>query len=120
MNQNESPNDAYSAVTEATVLQVLEQAPHVTIPEGFAKRLAHTACEQPVSTSDLSRQAVARFHGGVTPVVASVAAVLLFVALFAFAPHLKPSFLDLHFDLELLLLGELSGVIYLLAGFSLR
>lgn len=119
MSHQQYPDKSQDAVTESTVLQALEAAPLISIPANFAERVAQLALHQQGFPGYLFPHQAAK-RGGVTPFVACISASLLLVALFVFAPHLKPSFLDLRFDLELMLLAELGGVGYLLARFSMR
>ena len=104
-----------NASLEAISLQVeavLSRAPAVYIPPDFAARVAGRAVAQ--------RQTVRSRWQGFGVRIALGSAVLLPIALFAFAPHAQPSVLDLRFDMEMALLLELGGVGYLLTRAGLR
>ena len=96
---------ASPALTEAALTEALERAPAITIPSDFATRIAARLPEE-------GRKARSAWTG-CGPRIALGCGVLLTLALFAFAPHTTPSFYDLRFDMELLLLVELGSVAYL-------
>lgn len=100
---------------QAAVLEVLTAPPAVMVPADFAARVALRATSQPRSRPAGWADVFRVDAKGTAPRVAAVSGVLLLGALFAFAPHTRPSVLDLRFDVELLLLVELGGVGYLVA-----
>ena len=89
---------------EAVLVRALERRPQVTVPEGFAARVAW-ALPAEASLHQAPR-------AGKT--VAMVAAVLLTVALFVLAPQAGPSFSNVRFEVELLVLTELGAVAWVL------
>ncbi len=103
--------DAGSAQVEALWLQVLGERPAPAIPDGFAARVTAAALRQP-----LPRPSVWQGFG---VRIALVSGVALTVGMFAFAPHAAPSFRSLNFDVQLLLLGELGAVAYVVARLGL-
>ncbi len=104
--------DENDAVLSAAVVRALEHPPSPVVPESFAGRVAQLA-----ATQTLSRRSV---WDGFGLRAAMASGVLLTGALFGFAPHALPSFLNLRFDLEMLLLMELGGVAYLITRVGLR
>jgi hypothetical protein len=91
---------------EAAMTRALEQPPTVAIPQGFAARVARSLPAAPVARRPV--------YAGRT--VASIAAVVLLVAVFVVAPHSQPSFANVAFDLEILLIAQVGGIAYWLAG----
>jgi hypothetical protein len=89
---------------EQQIAGALERRPPVAVPAGFAARVSQALTPGP------SLHRVPR--AGKT--VAAVAAVLLAAALFALAPHAGPSFSNVGFDVELLVLAELGAVVWVL------
>jgi hypothetical protein len=93
------------AVLEAAIGRALERPPHARVPEGFAARVAKSlpvgAARRPIWSAGKA--------------VAGVAVVVLAAALFVLAPHAGPSFSNLAFDLELMVLAELGAVAWVLA-----
>ena len=110
---------------EDAITLALTRKPVVSVPDHFAARIARRAvdaADKPPARStwiDLAPHlwaGLGRFgNRDITPRVAAVSGALLLGALFAFAPHTRPSFLDLRFDLQLTFLVELGGVGYLLS-----
>ena len=93
------------AVLEAAIARALERRPQAMPPEGFVARLAGSL---PVGS-------VRRRTWSAGKAIAWVAAVALAVALFVVAPHAGPSFSNLAFDVELMVLAELGAVVWVLA-----
>jgi hypothetical protein len=91
---------------EAAVTRALEQAPVVAVPEGFAARVRAALPEPPK----------ARVRRDVRMAAAAWAVAGLLVALCVLAPHARPSFESVAFDMEMLLLVELAGVGAWMAG----
>jgi hypothetical protein len=91
---------------DTAMIRALEQPPAVVIPADFAARVARSL--PPVAAA---RRPV---YAGRT--VASIAAVVLLVALFVVAPHSQPSFANVAFDLEILLIAQVGAIAYWLAG----
>ncbi len=119
-----APNRALTAETGGTsehdqlfenaISQALARQPSVVVTEAFAARVTKLAFEKSPKRSFWAGLRRAGYRD-TAPRVAGVSAALLLGALFAFAPHTRPSFLDLRFDLQLTFLVELGGVGYLLA-----
>jgi len=93
------------AVLEAAIARALEQRPQAMPPEGFAVRVALSL---PVGSPRPRRWSAGK-------ALAGVAAVVLAVALFILAPHAGPSFSNVAFDVELVVLAELGAVAWVLA-----
>jgi len=91
---------------EAPVTRALEQRQEPLVPADFAARVMRS----------LPAQKVARPKMRVGRVVGVVAAVVLAGGVFALAPHAAPSFTNLSFDVELMLLAELGGIAYWLTA----
>jgi len=91
---------------EAAVTRALEQRQEPVVPADFAARVMQSLPPQP--------QARAKMRVGY--MVGVVAAVVLTGGVFALAPHAAPSFTNLTFDVELMLLAELGGIAYWLAA----
>jgi len=91
---------------EAAVTKALEQRQEPLVPADFAARVMQS----------LPVQKVAQPKMRVGRVVGIVAAVLLICGVFALAPHAAPSFANLSFDMELMLLAELGGIAYWLTA----
>jgi len=90
---------------EAALQRALETPPPVAVPEAFAARV-RSALPKPAS---LRQRASAGRQAGLA------AAVILLLAVFWLAPHTAPHFTSLAFDMEILLLLELAGVMAWLA-----
>jgi hypothetical protein len=89
---------------EAAIARALEQQPGVTIPADFAARVRASLPSRP-------RAREPRFAAhSVGQLAAAVAAAGLVVALCLLAPHVRPSFVSVAFDMEMVLLVELCGV----------
>jgi hypothetical protein len=86
---------------EAAVVRALEAQPEVVVPVAFAARVGAALPERRPTT----RRVSAGRHAGIAAVVVLVAAV------FCIAPHTAPSFTSLAFDVEMLLLLELAGIV---------
>jgi hypothetical protein len=93
-NRGDEMND------DATITRALEAQPAVTIPEGFAARVM----------ASLPAQPKVRVRRSVAKVAATAAVAGLIVGLCWLAPHARPSFDSVAFDMELLMLCELAGV----------
>jgi len=93
---------------EQQIAGALERRPRVAVPAGFAARVAQamTPGPSPYRAPHRAPRAV--------KTVAAVAAVLLAAALFVLAPHAGPSFSNVGFDVELLVLAELGAVAWVL------
>jgi hypothetical protein len=85
-------------VVDAAITRALERRPEVVVPEGFAARV-RAALPPKVR----ERRSVGRIAAG-------AAAVGLLLALCWLAPHARPSFESVAFDLEMVLVVELVGV----------
>jgi hypothetical protein len=97
---------------EAGITRALEQQPSVSVPFDFAARVRASLPAQPAVRAR-------RFAGrSVGQIAATVASVGLVVALCVLAPHARPSFDSVAFDMEMVLLVELAGVTAFLAGRS--
>ena len=89
-------------LSHAAILRVLEEPPVLPVAEDFASRVAALAVAQPLAHRSLGTGFGLR--------TALICGVLLTLALFVVAAHARPSFWDLGFDMELLLLAELGFV----------
>lgn len=87
---------------EARLTRALERRPRVAIPENFAARVA----------SSLPPHRPRRRIVPVRKLALGAAALASALAMFAVAPHAAPSFTNLAFDVELMLLAELFGSVY--------
>jgi hypothetical protein len=87
-------------VLDAAITRALEQQPRVVIPADFAARVRASLPAQPKMRE---RRSVAR-------IAATAAVAGLIVGLYWLAPHARPSFESVAFDMELLMLCELAGV----------
>ena len=96
-----------ASVREEAIAVALERTPEARVPVDFAERVARAAVAQRVPARSPWSGFGARAALGSTAV--------LLVALFAYAPHGSSGFLDLRFDVELLLLAELGGVAWIAA-----
>ena len=85
---------------EATITRALDRKPEVRIPEDFAARVR----------AALPAQSKVRVRRSVGRMAAAVAAAGLVLALCWLAPHARPSFESVAFDLEMVLVVELAGV----------
>lgn len=107
--------------TDPVLLRALEAAPHLQIPADFATRVASLAVTQALRPESRWKGALVHLrpeNRSVAAWVTMASGILLLAALFAFAPGTSPNFLDLRFDVELLLLAELGGICYVLARLS--
>ena len=102
------PLDAVPTAVTASVQRALGRSPAVHVPESFAARVSALAVAQPRTRH--SGWAGWAGWAGFGPRIALASAIAVTVAMFAFAPHASPSFTDLHFDIELVLLAELGGM----------
>jgi hypothetical protein len=102
MKQADDMRDGF----EARVTRALEAQPSVVVPVDFAVRVRQAL---PVRQK---RGAVVSV-GRIAAVVGSIA---LAMALFALAPHARPEFTNLAFDMELVVLLELAGIAYWFVG----
>jgi hypothetical protein len=91
---------------DAAMIRALEQPPAVAIPADFAARVARSL--PPVAAA---RRPI---YAGRT--VASIAVGVLLVALFVVAPHSQPSFANVAFDVEILLIAQVGAIAYWLSG----
>jgi hypothetical protein len=85
---------------EAAITRALERQPEVRIPLDFAAKVRAALPAQPK----------VRVRRSVGRGVAAVAAVGLVLALCWLAPHARPSFASVAFDMEMVLVVELAGV----------
>ena len=92
------------------IVRALEQPPQVSVPEGFAARVA-----QGLPARSVRRGLFAVPPGSAGKTAALAAAGLLAAALFVLAPHAGTSLSSVAFDVELLVLAELAAVGYGLA-----
>jgi hypothetical protein len=92
------PDDA--AQIDAAVLRVLSTPPRVAVPADFAARVRRALPAQKPSRS--------AFRPARSAAIAASIATL--AAVFYLASHAAPSFTSLPFDMELLLLLELAGI----------
>ena len=90
---------------EARVTEALERRPMAAVPQDFAAKVM-------VALPPLKPRR-RRMNVGRKAALAGALASLL--TMFALAPHAVPSFTDLAFDVELLLMAELAGIAW---GFS--
>ena len=89
---------------EAAITRALEQQPSVTVPMDFAARVKAALPAQPKARAS-------RFAGrSVGQLAATIAAVGLVAGLCLLAPHARPSFDSVAFDMEMVVLVELCGV----------
>lgn len=89
------------AVLEAAITRVLEEPPSVVVPVDFAARVRASLPAQP-------RVRVRRSVGRIAAVTAAAG---LVVALYWLAPHARASFASVAFDVEMMMLLELAGVV---------
>jgi hypothetical protein len=87
-------------VVDAAITRALERQPEVVVPVDFA---AKVRAALPVQPKVRERRSVSRIAAG-------AAAVGLLLALCWLAPHARPSFESVAFDLEMVLVVELVGV----------
>ncbi len=87
---------------DQSVTRALERRSEVRVPEDFAARVsaALPVARRQNKTVQLGRKA------------ALAALVVLGISLFALAPHAAPSFANMAFDFELVVIAELGGVAY--------
>ena len=85
---------------EAAITRALDRKPEVAVPADFAAKVRAALPAQPK----------VRVQRSVGQGVAAVAAVGLVLALCWLAPHVRPSFESVAFDLEMVLVVELMGV----------
>ncbi len=85
---------------EDAITRALDRKPEVVVPADFAAKVRAALPAQPK----------VRMRRSVGPRVAAVAAVGLVAALCVLAPHARPSFASVAFDLEMVLVVELMGV----------
>lgn len=108
-HQINSPEDlrtgspASEAATDDAITRALSRKPAFAITEDFAARTAAFVIAQP--------QPETRRWLGWGPRLALGSGALLTAGMFALAPHAVPSFSNVPFDGELLLLAELSGLL---------
>ena len=85
---------------EAAITRALDRKPEVVVPADFAAKVRAALPAQPK----------VRAQRSVGRIAAGVAAVGLVLALCWLAPHVRPSFGSMAFDLEMVLVVELMGV----------
>jgi hypothetical protein len=85
---------------EAAITRALERQPEVRVPVNFAAKVR----------AGLPAQPTVRARRSVGRMAAAVAAAGLVLALCWLAPHARPSFESVAFDLEMVLVVELAGV----------
>jgi hypothetical protein len=100
--QSHDDNSAFDAM----LTRSLERRDEVVVPLNFATRVvaALPPPRKPRKAMQLGRM------------TAVVALFVLAIALFALAPHAAPSFGNLAFDFELILLAQLAGIGYWLTA----
>jgi hypothetical protein len=89
------------AVLEAAITRALEEPPSVVVPMDFAARVR----------ASLPARARVRVRRSVGRIAAAAAAAGLVVALYWLAPHARASFGSVAFDVEMVMLMELAGVV---------
>ena len=87
-------------MNDEAITRALEAQPVVVIPEGFAARVMGSLPAQPMVKE---RRSVAK-------IAATAGVAALIVGLCWLAPHVRPSFGSVAFDMEMLMLCELAGV----------
>jgi hypothetical protein len=87
-------------MVDAAITRALERKPEVVVPADFAAKVRAALPAQPKVRERRSAGKIA----------AGVAAVGLLLALCLLAPHARPSFESVAFDLEMVLVVELVGV----------
>ena len=85
---------------EAAITRALERQPEVRVPVDFAAKVR----------AALPAQSKVRVRRSVGQIAAVTGAVGLVLALCWLAPHARPSFESVAFDLEMVLVVELAGV----------
>ena len=85
---------------EAAITRVLERQPKVLVPGGFAARVRASLPAQPRVRRQRSMGRIAGAAAGAG----------LIVGLCWLAPHARPSFESVAFDMEMLMLAELAGI----------
>jgi hypothetical protein len=100
MKEREVAMSEQERMDEDAITRALDRKPEVRVPVDFAAKLR----------ASLPVQAKVRAHRSVGPRVAAVAAVGLVLALYVVAPHARPSFGSVAFDLEMVLVVELMGI----------
>lgn len=85
---------------EAAITRALDRKPEVAVPADFAARVRAALPAQPK----------VRARRSVGQMAAVTGAVVLLAGLCALAPHVRPSFGSVAFDLEMVLMVELMGV----------
>jgi hypothetical protein len=88
------------AAVEAMMTRALERQPAVVVPEDFAAKMRAAL---PMQRRVRERRSAGR-------IVAFVGAAVLMVALCVLAPYARPSFENVAFDLELLMVAEMAAV----------
>jgi hypothetical protein len=91
---------------DTVIVQALERRKEIAVPEDFAARVRASLPAKPVVKRRI----------GVGKSVAIVMAVLAAVVVFALAPHTTMSFTSFAFDLELVMMLQLFGIVYWLAA----
>lgn len=98
----------------AAIVQALERRPQVSVPRDFAGRVRMQLPAQPkVRSARLAGWSISRAAG-------AVAVPGLLIAMCLLAPHARPSFESIAFDMELLVLIELAGIAAWLSKASSR
>ncbi len=121
-----SGHDAFAAdlPTDPAVMTAVERAfahpPVLHIPADFAARVVVHVVPQAVPQDAYPHPSRHASRTGFGPGLALASGLLLTGALFALAPQAAPSFANLRFDLELLLLTELGGIGFLLTQIHVR
>jgi len=87
-------------MVDAAITRALERQPEVVVPVDFAARVRAALPAQPKVRE---RRSVGR-------IVAAIGAAGVLLALCWLAPHARPSFESVAFDLEMVLVVELAGV----------
>jgi len=103
-NQSQSNNRDAQRNLDAAITRALDTQPIPTIPANFAARVAASLpAPTPVRPPSYVRRSAAIASG-----------IILLVVLFALAPHAAPSFINLSFDVELLILAQLAAIAWFL------
>jgi ferric-dicitrate binding protein FerR (iron transport regulator) len=87
-------------MNDEAITRALEAQPTVAVPNGFALRVM----------ASLPAQHAVKARRSVAKIAATAAVAGLIVGLCWLAPHARPSFESVAFDMELLMLCELAGV----------
>ena len=98
----QSQQQISEAAFEARLTRALEQTPEAYVPSDFATRVS-AALPAPRAVREPLRW---------TRKVAAAAILVLAASMFALAPHAAPTFGNLAFDAELMVILQLGGIAY--------